>query len=98
VAIPVQEFIGLGGFGGGVKAAELEFLNLLHIEYQLFRYTYRNEWQKIQKKLQKNLPPHFCEGNNLKSRELVYYETSSFRRTSNLKLDKPQLSRFAKTM
>lgn len=32
VAIPVQEFIGLGGFGGGVKAAELEFLNLLHIE------------------------------------------------------------------
>ena len=56
MAIPVQEFIGLGGFGGGVKAAELEFLNLLHIESIWFRYYYRIKWQKIQKNLQKNLP------------------------------------------
>ena len=33
VPIPVDELIGLGGFGGGVKAAELEFLNLLHIDF-----------------------------------------------------------------
>jgi hypothetical protein len=31
--VPVDELIGLGGFGGGVKAAELEFLNLLHIDF-----------------------------------------------------------------
>ena len=31
MAIPIDEFIGLGGFGGGIKAAGLEFLNLLHI-------------------------------------------------------------------
>ena len=31
--VPVDELIGLGGFGSGVKAAELEFLNLLHIDF-----------------------------------------------------------------
>jgi hypothetical protein len=35
VVNPVNEFIGFGGFGGGIKAAELEFLNLLHIETEL---------------------------------------------------------------
>ena len=28
----IQEFIGLGGLGGAINAAELKFLNLLHIE------------------------------------------------------------------
>ena len=32
MAVPVDEFVGLGGFGGGIEAAGLEFLNLLHIE------------------------------------------------------------------
>lgn len=32
MAIPVDEFIGLGGFGGGVEAAGLEFLDLLHVD------------------------------------------------------------------
>ena len=31
VAIPVDEFIGVLGFGGGIRLVELEFLNLLHI-------------------------------------------------------------------
>ena len=31
VAVPVDEFVGFDGFGGGVKAAGLEFLNLLHV-------------------------------------------------------------------
>lgn len=35
MTIPVDQFVGLGGFGGGVKAAELEFLNLLHVETEL---------------------------------------------------------------
>ena len=30
VPIPIDELVGPGGFGGGVKAIELEFLNLLH--------------------------------------------------------------------
>jgi hypothetical protein len=32
MTIPVDQFIGFGGFWGGIQAAELEFLNLLHIE------------------------------------------------------------------
>ncbi len=32
VPVPVDELIGLDGFGGGVEAAGLEFLNLLHVE------------------------------------------------------------------
>ena len=31
VAVPVDEFVGFDGFGGGVKAAGLKFLNLLHV-------------------------------------------------------------------
>ena len=65
VAIPVQEFIGLGGFGGGVKAAELEFLNLLHIETELVTIYYRIKWPKIQKTCKKNCLRRdytFCEG------------------------------------
>ena len=30
--VPVDEFVGLGGSGGGIKAAEVEFLNLLHVD------------------------------------------------------------------
>jgi hypothetical protein len=37
VAVPVDEFVGLGGFLGGVKATEPEFLNLLHIVSITFR-------------------------------------------------------------
>ena len=33
----MNEFVGFGGFGGGINAAELEFLNLLHIESIWFR-------------------------------------------------------------
>ena len=35
--IPVDEFIGLVGFGGSVDPIELEFLNLLHIVSISFR-------------------------------------------------------------
>lgn len=49
MAAAVNEFVSFGGFGGSVHAAELEFLNLLHIEF-VFRYYYRIKWQKIQKK------------------------------------------------
>lgn len=56
MVIPVDEFVSFSGFGGGIKAAELEFLNLLHIESIWFRYYYRIKWQKIQKKLAKNCP------------------------------------------
>ena len=31
MVIPVDEFVNLSGFGGGIKAAELEFLDCLHI-------------------------------------------------------------------
>ena len=31
VAVPVDKFVGLDGFGGGVEAAGLKFLNLLHV-------------------------------------------------------------------
>ena len=37
VAVPVDGFIGLGGFGGGVDAVELEFLDFLHIVSISFR-------------------------------------------------------------
>ena len=65
VAIPVQEFISFGGFGGGIKAAELEFLNLLHIVFKLITIYYRIKRQKIQKNLQKNCLRRdytLCEG------------------------------------
>jgi len=51
MAIPIDELVGFGGFWGGIKAAELEFLNLLHIVFKLITIYYRIKWQKIQKNL-----------------------------------------------
>jgi len=31
MAVPMEKFVNPGGFGGGIKAAELEFLDCLHI-------------------------------------------------------------------
>ena len=33
--VPADELVGLGGFGGDVQAAEMEFLNLLHVDVLL---------------------------------------------------------------
>ena len=47
VTIPVNEFIGVYGFWGGIEMGGLEFLNLLHIVSNRYGYTIDTNGKKF---------------------------------------------------
>lgn len=47
MAIPVDEFKGVFGFGGGISLAQLEFLNLLHIGSYCFESNMVSKGKKF---------------------------------------------------
>lgn len=45
--VPVNEFKGVFGFGGGIEMGRLEFLNLLHIVSNCYKYTIDTNGKKF---------------------------------------------------